>query len=118
LQKPAGDRSFFNLIGKSTGLLLMAGPSFEWYGDCSSPPGKEADSLDCAQPFIHGRFAMLSWVIIFLVVAIIAAIFGFGGIAAGAASIAQILFYIFLVLFVVSLIMTLAGGRRLTPPPV
>lgn len=47
---------------------------------------------------------MLRWTIIFLVVAIIAAIFGFGGIAEGAADIAQILFYIFLVLFVLSLI--------------
>lgn len=47
---------------------------------------------------------MLRWTIIFLVIAIIAAIFGFGGIAAGATEIAKILFYIFLVLFVVSLI--------------
>ncbi len=52
---------------------------------------------------------MLRWTIIFLVVAIIAAIFGFGGIAAGAASIAKILFYIFVGLFVISLIM---GGFR------
>ncbi|HZH01252.1 MAG TPA: DUF1328 domain-containing protein, partial [Flavisolibacter sp.] len=40
---------------------------------------------------------MLRWTVIFLVVAIIAAIFGFGGIASGAASIAKILFFIFLV---------------------
>jgi len=42
--------------------------------------------------------------VIFFVVAIIAAVFGFGGIAAGATEIAKILFYIFVVLFVVSLI--------------
>ena len=47
---------------------------------------------------------MLRWSIIFLVIAIVAAIFGFGGIAEGAADIAEILFYIFIVLFVVSLI--------------
>ncbi len=47
---------------------------------------------------------MLRWSIIFLVVAIIAAVFGFGGIAAGAAEMAKILFYLFLVLFVISLI--------------
>lgn len=52
---------------------------------------------------------MLRWAITFLVIAIIAAIFGFGGIAEGATDIAQILFYIFLVLFVVSL---LFGGFR------
>lgn len=52
---------------------------------------------------------MLKWAITFLVIAIIAAVFGFGGIAEGATDIAQILFYIFLVLFVVSL---LFGGFR------
>ena len=35
---------------------------------------------------------MLRWTLIFLVIAIIAAVFGFGGIVAGAASIAKILF--------------------------
>ncbi len=47
---------------------------------------------------------MLSWALIFFVVAIIAAVFGFGGIASASAGIAQILFFLFLVLFVVSLI--------------
>lgn len=47
---------------------------------------------------------MLRWTLIFLVIAIIAAIFGFGNIAAGATSIARILFFIFIVLFLLSLI--------------
>jgi uncharacterized membrane protein YtjA (UPF0391 family) len=51
---------------------------------------------------------MLSWALIFFVVAIIAAVFGFGGIATASAGIAQILFFLFLVLFVVSLIMGMA----------
>ncbi|MFW5886592.1 MAG: DUF1328 domain-containing protein [Bacteroidota bacterium] len=50
---------------------------------------------------------MLKWALIFLVVAIVAAIFGFGGIATGAVTIAKILFYIFLVLFLVSLVIGL-----------
>ena len=54
---------------------------------------------------------MLSWAWMFLVIAIIAAIFGFGGIAAGAASIAKSLFFVFLVAFVISLLM----GRRVAP---
>jgi uncharacterized membrane protein YtjA (UPF0391 family) len=58
---------------------------------------------------------MLRWALIFLVVAIIAAIFGFGGIASTAAGFAKILFYIALVIFLVMLIMGLAAGRR-TPP--
>ena len=51
---------------------------------------------------------MLSWTLMFLVVALIAAVFGFGGIALAAAGIAKILFYLFLVLFLVSLIAGLA----------
>jgi uncharacterized membrane protein YtjA (UPF0391 family) len=56
---------------------------------------------------------MLRWAFIFLVVALIAAAFGFGGIAAGAASIAKILFGLFLVIFLVLLVMGLMAGRRL-----
>ncbi len=54
------------------------------------------------------RKIMLSWVIGFLVIALIAAFLGFSGVAGTAAGIAQLLFVIFLVLFVVSLIF----GRR------
>ena len=55
---------------------------------------------------------MLYYALVFFVVAVIAAVFGFGGIAAGAVEIAKILFFIFLVLFVVSLIVGLVrrGG--------
>ncbi len=45
---------------------------------------------------------MLRYSIIFFIIAILAAVFGFGGIAVGAASIAKILFFIFLALFVLS----------------
>ena len=54
---------------------------------------------------------MLRWTLIFLVVALIAALFGFGEIAAGAAAIAKVIFFIFLVLFVITLIMRLAKGN-------
>ena len=42
---------------------------------------------------------MLKWTAIFLVIAIIAAIFGFTGVAEGAASIAKTIFFIFIVLY-------------------
>jgi uncharacterized membrane protein YtjA (UPF0391 family) len=58
---------------------------------------------------------LLRWAVVFFIVAIIAAIFGFGGIASGATDIARILFFIFLVVFLVSLVMGLVSGRR---PPV
>jgi uncharacterized membrane protein YtjA (UPF0391 family) len=55
---------------------------------------------------------MLKWSAIFLVIAIVAAIFGFGGIAEGASSIAQILFTVFLVLFFLALILGFTVFKR------
>jgi len=51
---------------------------------------------------------MLYWAVAFLVLAIVAAVFGFGSIAAAATNIAQVLFFMFLVVFLVSLIAGLA----------
>lgn len=47
---------------------------------------------------------MLRWALIFFVVALIAAAFGFLGIASAAVGVARLLFYIFLILFLVSLV--------------
>ena len=49
---------------------------------------------------------MLYYSIVFFLVALVAALFGFGGIASASAGIAQVLFVIFLLLFVASLIMS------------
>jgi uncharacterized membrane protein YtjA (UPF0391 family) len=51
---------------------------------------------------------MLHYAVVFLVIALIAALFGFGVIASTAAGIAKILFFVFLILFLVSMLM----GRR------
>lgn len=53
---------------------------------------------------------MLRWALIFFIVAIIAAIFGFGGISAAAAGIAKILFFAFLIVFAFLLIAGLMRG--------
>jgi uncharacterized membrane protein YtjA (UPF0391 family) len=50
---------------------------------------------------------MLHYAVVFLIIALIAAVFGFGGIAAGAAGIAKVLFFICLIGFVISLVMGL-----------
>ena len=55
---------------------------------------------------------MLSWSIIFFIVALVAALFGFGGIASAATGIAKILFFIFLILFIVTFVMQLSRGRK------
>lgn len=57
---------------------------------------------------------MLRWALIFFIISIVAAVFGFGGISEAASDVAQILFYIFLGIFVVMLILGLVAGRRLT----
>jgi uncharacterized membrane protein YtjA (UPF0391 family) len=56
---------------------------------------------------------MFRLAILFLVIAIIAAIFGFGGIAGTAASIAVTLFWIGIVLAVIFFIIAIAAGRRI-----
>ena len=53
---------------------------------------------------------MLHYAVVFFVVALIAAVFGFGGIAASAVGIAKILFIIFLVLAVASFLFGLIKG--------
>ena len=55
--------------------------------------------------FVHFKYSvMLRWSVIFFIIAIVAAIFGFGGIAEGAASIAKVLFFIFLALFIITIL--------------
>jgi uncharacterized membrane protein YtjA (UPF0391 family) len=54
---------------------------------------------------------MLYYAMVFLVIALVAAIFGFTGVYVAAAGIAKILFFLFLVLFLVSLLF----GRRAAP---
>lgn len=56
--------------------------------------------------FIRGVFSMslLGWALVFLVIALVAAIFGFGLVASAAAGIAKVLFFIFVVLFAIMLI--------------
>jgi len=56
---------------------------------------------------------MLSWVVTFLVIALIAAILGFGGLAGASIEIAKIIFFVAIVLFLVSAVIGLARGRRI-----
>jgi len=50
---------------------------------------------------------MLYYAVAFLIIAVVAALYGFTGIAASAVGIAKIPFFVFLLLFVVSLIVGL-----------
>ena len=55
--------------------------------------------------------AMLTYAAVFLVIAVIAAAFGFGGIAVGVAGVARLLFVVFLAAFVVTLVLGLMRRR-------
>ena len=52
---------------------------------------------------------LLTWALIFLVVAIIAGFLGFGGVASAATGIAKILFFVFLIVFLVMTVTSLVG---------
>jgi uncharacterized membrane protein YtjA (UPF0391 family) len=54
---------------------------------------------------------MLSWVVTFLIIALIAGVLGFGGIAGASIEMAKIVFFIAVVLFLVSAVIGLARGR-------
>jgi uncharacterized membrane protein YtjA (UPF0391 family) len=57
---------------------------------------------------------MLKWAVIFLIIALVAALFGFTDIASASAGIAKILFAIFLFLFLGAVFIGLVVGKKLT----
>ena len=59
---------------------------------------------------------MLGWAITFLIVALVAALFGFGAIAAVAVDAAKIIFFVAIILFVISAVVMLIRGRSPTLP--
>jgi uncharacterized membrane protein YtjA (UPF0391 family) len=59
---------------------------------------------------------MLRWALVFLVVALIAALFGFTGIAGESMFIARILFFVFLAMFVIGALYSLIMGKPLQRP--
>jgi uncharacterized membrane protein YtjA (UPF0391 family) len=54
---------------------------------------------------------MLSWVVTFLIIALIAGILGFGGIAGASVEIAKIIFFVAVILFLVSAVVGVTRGR-------
>ncbi len=54
---------------------------------------------------------MLSWVVTFLIIALVAGLLGFGGIAGASIEIAKIVFFVALVLFLISAVVGLSRRR-------
>jgi uncharacterized membrane protein YtjA (UPF0391 family) len=57
---------------------------------------------------------MIKWAIIFALISIVAAIFGFTGIAADSAAIAKFLFFVAVTIFIVLLAFGVFVGKKLT----
>ncbi len=55
---------------------------------------------------------MLKWAFIFLVIALVAALFGFTGIAAAATGIAKFLFFLFLVICLILFVIGISIGKK------
>jgi uncharacterized membrane protein YtjA (UPF0391 family) len=85
-------------------------------GDYAPPAAPDSQARTT---FAHtGGFTMflLRWALLFLVVAVIAAVFGYGGVAEGATDIARVLFFIFVTIFVLLLIAGAATYRAVAGP--
>ena len=54
---------------------------------------------------------MVSWVVTFLIIALVAGLLGFGGIAGTSIEIAKVIFFIAVILFLVSAVFGLVRGR-------
>ena len=61
--------------------------------------------------------SLLKWALVFLVVSLIAALFGFGGIAQGSADVARVLFFIFVAICAVLFVMGAFVYRGVAGPP-
>jgi uncharacterized membrane protein YtjA (UPF0391 family) len=69
-------------------------------------------ALESKQEVQNRGRVMLSWVVTFLIVALIAGILGFGGVAGVSIEIAKTIFFIAVVLFLISAVVGLARGRN------
>jgi len=62
--------------------------------------------------------SLLKWAIVFAIISLVAALFGFGGIAQGSADIARILFYLFLAITLILFLLGVFAFRTVAGPPV
>ncbi len=60
---------------------------------------------------------MLYWSVVFLVLAMVAAFFGFGGVATTAVGISKTLFYVAIIVFLVTVVLGVAGRGKTTRLP-
>jgi uncharacterized membrane protein YtjA (UPF0391 family) len=76
-----------------------------------TPTREPKSGLSVTNPRKEPVMSLLKWALIFLLISLVAALFGFSGISAATADIARILFFIFVVIFLVLLVLGLAVFR-------
>src|SRR5256885_404536 len=81
------------------------------------PRKRKIDTQQTREPHASGDLYrevnnMLKWAFIFLVIALIAALFGFTGIASAAAGIAKFLFFLFLVVCLIFFVIGISIGKK------
>jgi len=83
-------------------------------GKCEGTHDETISGLIVCRIVLNQGGIMLRWAFLFLVVALVAALFGFGGIASAAAGIAKVLFFITIAIFVIMVMLGVAAGRKVT----
>jgi len=93
------DTRFASVLHRSAGFADRRATALQatWHPDRSGAWGSAGEGE-----------TMLHYAVVFFIIALIAAVFGFGGIAAGAVGIAKVLFFVFLILAAVSFIANMA----------
>lgn len=106
--REGGHRNVHDQIGETAStiaLLQSAQPSIIRCGLDAQVPVQPRNS-------VRRLIKMLRWAVIFLVVALVAALFGFTGIASAAAGIAKFLFFLFLVMCLIFFIIGISVGKK------
>src|SRR6185437_13134699 len=85
-------------------VLAAISSSITWHEWCEQ--NTRWNRVRALRPIVQGG-EMLYYAVVFFIIALIAALFGFGGIAAGAAGIAKILFVVFLIVALVTFLLSL-----------
>jgi uncharacterized membrane protein YtjA (UPF0391 family) len=79
-------------------------PTADWF--CIRSASWRSPTIDETQERV-----MLSWVVTFLIIALVAGLLGFGGIAGASIEIAKIVFFVAIVLFLISAVVGLSRRR-------
>jgi uncharacterized membrane protein YtjA (UPF0391 family) len=87
-------------------------PRLDWFlREGATPSAAPTEAKLKANPGAEVR-VMLSWVVTFLIIALIAGLLGFGGIAGTSIEIAKVIFFIAVILFLVSAVLGVVRGKR------